>query len=111
MRPFAPLAAAVVLALGLATGSHAQQAGLPDIGSSAGELLTPQEEREYGAYTLYQLRRYGYLLDDPLIDGWLDSMGFRLACRVGPAGAGIHLLHACATGRSTRSRPWAATSA
>ena len=79
VRPFAPLAAAVLLALGLVTGSHAQQAGLPDIGSSAGELLTPQEEREYGSYTLYQLRRYGYLLEDPLIDGWLDSMGFRLA--------------------------------
>ncbi len=79
MRPFVPLAAAVILALGLATGSHAQQATLPDIGSSAGELLTPQEEHEYGAYMLYQLRRYGYVLEDPLIDGWLDGMGYRLA--------------------------------
>jgi beta-barrel assembly-enhancing protease len=79
VRPFAPLAAAVVLALGLVTGSHAQQAGLPDIGSSAGELLSPQEEHDYGAYTLYQLRRYGYVLEDPLIDGWLDAMGYRLA--------------------------------
>ncbi|MBP8098447.1 MAG: M48 family metalloprotease, partial [Arenimonas sp.] len=79
VRPFVPLAAAVILALGLATGSHAQQAGLPDIGSSAGELLTPQEEHEYGAYMLYQLRRYGYVLEDPLIDSWLEGMGYRLA--------------------------------
>ena len=79
MRPFAPLAAAVVIALGLVTGSPAQETGLPDIGSSAGELLSPQEEIEYGAYTLYQLRRYGYVLEDPLIDSWLDNMGHRLA--------------------------------
>ena len=79
MRPFVPLATAVALALGLVAGSHAQQAALPDIGSSAGELLTPQEEREYGSYTLYQLRRYGYVLEDPLIDNWLEGMGYRLA--------------------------------
>lgn len=79
MRPLVPLAAAVVLALGLVTGSLAQQTSLPDIGSSAGELLSPTEEVEYGAYTLYQLRRYGYVLEDPLIDSWLDSMGYRLA--------------------------------
>ncbi|HMB57746.1 MAG TPA: M48 family metalloprotease [Arenimonas sp.] len=49
------------------------------MGSSAGTLLTPQEESEYGAYTLYQLRRYGYVTEDPLIDSWLDTMGHRLA--------------------------------
>lgn len=79
MRPIAPLLAAVVLALGLVTGSRAQDASLPDIGSSAGELLTPKEESEYGEYTLYQLRRYGYVLEDPLMDSWLDTMGHRLA--------------------------------
>ena len=81
MRPLAPLAAAVVIALGLACAGtgRAQDAGLPDIGSSAGELLSPQEEIDYGAYMLYQLRRYGYVLEDPLIAGWLDSMGHRLA--------------------------------
>lgn len=79
MRSAAPLALAVVVALGLVSIGRAQDTGLPDIGSSAGELLSPQEEIEYGAYTLYQLRRYGYVLEDPLIDGWLDNMGHRLA--------------------------------
>jgi predicted Zn-dependent protease len=80
LRPICLLAAAVVVALGLVAPSPAQDRnGLPDIGSSAGELLTPQEETEYGAYTLYQLRRYGYVLQDPLIDAWLDGMGHRLA--------------------------------
>ena len=73
------LVAAVVVALGLAVGPvDAQDKGLPDIGSSAGELLTPDEESQYGAYTLYQLRRYGYILEDPLIDSWLSTMGHRL---------------------------------
>jgi len=79
VRSIAPLVAAVVLALGLVTGSAAQESGLPDIGSSAGELLSPKEEGEYGAYTLYQLRRYGYVLEDPLLHSWLDDMGHRLA--------------------------------
>ena len=77
--PLVPVTAAAILALGLASGSRAQDSVLPDIGSSAAELLSPQEESEYGAYTLYQLRRYGYVLEDPLIDDWLDSMGHRLA--------------------------------
>ena len=73
------LVAAVVFVLGLSVGpAGAQDKGLPDIGSSAGELLTPDEESQYGAYTLYQLRRYGYVLEDPLIDSWLSTMGHRL---------------------------------
>lgn len=74
-----PLAAALVFALGLSAGSRAQENTLPDMGSSAATLLTPAEESEYGAYTLYQLRHYGYVLEDPLIDSWLDGMGHRLA--------------------------------
>lgn len=64
--------------LGLATSGRAQESTLPDMGSSAGELLSPQQEEEYGAYTLYELRRLGYVLDDPLIESWLDDMGQRL---------------------------------
>jgi predicted Zn-dependent protease len=72
------ISAALACALGLALPAHAQQSTLPDIGSSAGELLTPAQEQEYGAYTLYQLRRYGYVLEDPLLDSWLSGMGHRL---------------------------------
>jgi predicted Zn-dependent protease len=69
---------AVALALAGVPSAVAQNSSLPDIGSSAGELLTPQEEAQYGAWTLYQLRRYGYVLEDPLIDSWLSSVGHRL---------------------------------
>ena len=57
----------------------AQDSRLPDIGSSANELLNPTRQAEYGGMMLSQLRHYGYVLDDPLIDGWLQSVGHRLA--------------------------------
>lgn len=80
VRPYTLLATILVAALGLAVNSpRAQDSGLPDMGSSAGELLSPAEESMYGAYTLYELRRRGYVLEDPLIDSWLDAMGHQLA--------------------------------
>jgi hypothetical protein len=54
------------------------QEKLPDIGSSAGELLTPARQAEYGAMMLRELRNYGYLLEDPLVNDWLQTMGTRL---------------------------------
>lgn len=73
-----PLTAALVFSLAFITSSQAQNSTLPDMGSSAGELLSPEMEAEYGAYTLYQLRNYGYVLDDPLLNSWLENMGHRL---------------------------------
>ncbi len=78
MRRIALLTAAVTLALGSVCAS-AQESKLPDIGSSAAELLTPAKQRQYGAMMLAQLRHYDYLLEDPLIDSWLDTLGTRLA--------------------------------
>ncbi|MFG6110280.1 M48 family metalloprotease [Stenotrophomonas nematodicola] len=76
MRPLL-LTAALTLALAVPLAS-AQDAKLPDIGSSAGELLTPARQAEYGGMMLRELRNYGYLLDDPLVDDWLQNMGTRL---------------------------------
>lgn len=55
-----------------------QDRSLPDIGSSAGEVLGPAQQAEYGQMTLSQLRNLGYTLDDPLLGGWLQSLGDRL---------------------------------
>jgi beta-barrel assembly-enhancing protease len=75
-----PLTAALVFILGFtsSTRTQAQNTSLPDMGSSAAQLLSPEQEAQYGSYTLYQLRNYGYVLDDPLLDAWLQSMGHRL---------------------------------
>ena len=66
-------------ALVVATAASAQSNRLPDIGSSAGEVLGPAQQAEYGAMTLSQLRHYGYVLDDPLLEGWLQGVGNRIA--------------------------------
>lgn len=71
---------ATALAVALAPAAAGAQAGrLPDIGSSAGELITPAEEAQYGAMTLAQLRHLDMVLEDPLIDSWLDALGHRLS--------------------------------
>jgi len=72
----------VVLLTALATvagATGAQDRGLPDIGSSAGNVLSPAQQADYGAMVLAQLRHAGYVVDDPLLDGWLDDVGQRLA--------------------------------
>ncbi len=76
MRRLILLTAALTFAL--ASVCAPAQDSLPDIGSSAGELLTPSQQEEYGAMLLAQLRHYDYILEDPLIDSWLDSLGARL---------------------------------
>ncbi|MDO4709342.1 MAG: M48 family metalloprotease [Pseudomonadota bacterium] len=57
----------------------AQESRLPDMGSSAGRILSPAKQSEYGAMMLAQLRHYGYTLDDPLLTQWLQGVGQRLA--------------------------------
>ena len=71
-----------VTALVLATAAvcaPAQDTRLPDIGSSAGGVLSPARQSEYGQMLLAQLRHYDYVLEDPLVDSWLRSTGSRLA--------------------------------
>ncbi len=73
-------ALAATLALTVAAlSAPAQENRLPDIGSSADELLGPVKQAEYGSMMLSQLRYYDYTIDDPLIDGWLQTVGSRLA--------------------------------
>lgn len=74
------LCTALTLALAAAPAST-QENRLPDIGSSAGELLTPARQAEYGAMMLRELRNYGYLLDDPLLNDWLQGVGNRLGAQ------------------------------
>lgn len=68
----------LVAALGLLVDARAQEPVLPDIGSSAGELITPAQEAVYGAMTLRELRRLNLTLEDPLLDGWLQQMSYRV---------------------------------
>ena len=82
IRP-ALLAVACVIGLaGLTSPTLAQEGRLPDMGSSAGRVLSPVEQQGYGAMMLAQLRHYGYTLEDPLVTQWLQGMGQRLGAEV-----------------------------
>lgn len=56
----------------------AQNVELPDIGSSAGSILSPDEEHRYGQRMLYELRRMDLILDDPLVTDYVHALGYRL---------------------------------
>ncbi len=57
---------------------QAQNVELPDMGSSAGSLLSPEEESRYGARMLYELRRVDMVLEDALLDDYIHALGYRL---------------------------------
>lgn len=77
-----PLSLAILLALPLAATAQSES-DLPDIGSSAGALITPAQEVQYGGMYLRELRRHGYLLEDPLVESWLQGMAYRLVAASG----------------------------
>ncbi len=52
---------------------------LPDIGSSAAAVMSQSEQDRYGASVLNELRSYGLVLDDPLLNDYLYGIGHRLA--------------------------------
>ena len=49
--------ASLSLAIALAGAALAQDGGLPDMGSSAAEMIDPATEAEYAEYLRYELRR------------------------------------------------------
>ena len=52
---------------------------LPDLGSSANALISPQEAQDYGQMMLEQMRALDMVVDDPLSDDYINNLGFRLA--------------------------------
>ena len=56
---------------------------LPDIGSSAAALVSPQDLHDYGAGMLQELRAYGLVLDDALLGDYINSLGYRLVANSG----------------------------
>ncbi|UXI66940.1 M48 family metalloprotease [Tahibacter amnicola] len=70
---------AFLLAFGSTVASSRENGvRLPDIGSSAAEILSPQQERAYGASMLHELRSMDLVLDDPLLSSYINDLGFRL---------------------------------
>lgn len=68
-------AALIVL---VSTATCAQKADLPQLGSSADTILSPQEARQVGASMLHQMRALDMVLDDPLLHQYINDLGYRL---------------------------------
>jgi predicted Zn-dependent protease len=77
LQPLFAFAAAVALSLPAA----AQQADvrLPSLGSAADTVMSPQEAEQYGAEFLRELRAAHLVMDDPQVDQYLHTLGYRLA--------------------------------
>jgi predicted Zn-dependent protease len=72
--------AALIIALLAAAPVLAQRepVALPEIGSSADSILSPQQERQYGTQMLRQLRGAGMVLEDPEIAEYIATLGYRV---------------------------------
>lgn len=77
--PRAALAMAIALCAAGGLGAQVTPESLPQMGSSAAQLITPAEEARYAGMLMRELRRQDLLVDDPLVEGWLQGLGYRIA--------------------------------
>lgn len=77
-RRLLPRLLAALISAGLVSAAAGQDAGLPDLGSSANALISPQEAQGAGAAMLRQMRALNMVVDDPLLDDYINDLGFRL---------------------------------
>jgi len=57
---------------------RAVEIDLPEIGDSAGEFISPQQEYQIGLGFYWQIQQSTDLIDDPEINGYLQDLGYRL---------------------------------
>ncbi len=57
---------------------HANSIDLPDIGLSANNIMTPQEEQKIGESFMRHLRRSIKIVDDPEISEYINMLGYQL---------------------------------
>lgn len=75
-----PLVLLLITALALPVpGLPAQEINLPDLGSSSSSAISPREEYRIGRDITRQMRQAGFLVDDPLLTEYMNSIGHRLA--------------------------------
>ena len=78
-RRLAPRLLTALVTAGLACAAGAQDSTrLPDLGSSANALISPQEAQDYGASMLRQMQALDMVVDDPLLDDYINDLGYRL---------------------------------
>jgi len=80
-----PIISAAVLACTVLAGQHAYaiNTDLPNMGSSAATIASPEEQRDYGFYMLHELRNQNLVLDDALLTDYINTLGYRLVAYSG----------------------------
>ncbi|MCB1791212.1 MAG: M48 family metalloprotease, partial [Gammaproteobacteria bacterium] len=81
-RRLAPFATRILLSwlllMPITPRVYALDTSLPDLGNSAGTLMTPKRERELGKAFMRSVRRTQKVMDDPLMTDYLQHLGQRL---------------------------------
>lgn len=52
---------------------------LPNLGDAAGQVISPKQDKELGAYFMRQVRQAGMVLDDVETTSYLEALGHKLA--------------------------------
>jgi predicted Zn-dependent protease len=52
---------------------------LPNLGDASGQVITPKQDKELGAYFMRQVRQAGMVLDDAESTAYLQALGHKLA--------------------------------
>ena len=63
---------------------------LPDLGNSAGSLMTPKSERDLGKAFMRSVRRSQNVMEDPLLTDYIQRLGKRLVESSGARGTPFH---------------------
>ena len=78
------------LLLGQAPPALALDTRLPDLGNSAGSLMTPKAEQALGRAFMRNIRQNEAVLDDPLMNDYIQDLGQRLVEHSDAAGRRFH---------------------
>lgn len=79
MMPFRSRLLTLALVALASTAAAAQDThDLPELGSSAGVDMSPQEARQYGGEMLHQMRALDLVEEDPQLNRYINDLGYRL---------------------------------
>lgn len=94
MNRVGPIAARLALCASLlitsAPRALALNTDLPDLGNSAGSLMTPKRERELGKAFMRSVRRSQKVMDDPVLTDYVQQLGQRLVEASDARGSSFH---------------------
>ena len=84
------LIAALFLSSVLMPVGYAEPLALPEIGDPAGNLLSPAQERRLGQAFMRSIRASQPVIDDPLMNSYIQRLGERLVSASDAAGRSFH---------------------